>query len=181
MRRLIRIADGIAGCVVLAAAALAMAAAGLPPGFTNAPLPGVAGEAARSARTSQVQYLSPAAVTVAARRTVPVELHFEVTGGFHINSHRPKDKTLLPTRLVTGEGEGVEVIAVRFPQGESYSPAFAPAEKLSVYSGNFTVRVLLRAQPGQHTLQPTLHYQACDVNACLPPRTLPIEITVNAK
>lgn len=182
-RRLISLA--VVALIYLLPAPLTYAAAapmaGLPPGLTDVPLPGVAGEAARRARTSQVRFVSPAHISVAARRDVPIELHFEVIGGFHINSHTPRDKSLIPTRLTTRGEKQVRLVSVHFPPGDEYSPSFAPKEKMSVYSGDFAVRTVVRAEPGRHIFKAALHYQACDVNSCLPPRSLPVEIVVEAK
>ena len=59
---------------------------------------------------------------------------------------------------------------------------FDPTEKLSVYSGEFTlavvVRPLVHVVPGKYMLHGQLKYQACDNAACYPPKQLPVEFEV---
>ncbi len=128
-----------------------------------------------------VQFLSPDKINIPARRAAQIDLHFRVADGLHINSHAPTDKTLIPTRLAVVEVQGLNVTAVDFPPGTEYAPQFAPREKLSVYTGEFILHAHLTAQPGEHLLEGGLRYQACDANACLPPRTIPVSVTVVAQ
>jgi Disulphide bond corrector protein DsbC len=141
------------------------------------PLPDGANQRADTA----VQFLYPDKINIPARRAAQIDLHFRVADGLHINSHTPTDKSLIPTRLAVVEVQGLNVTAVDFPAGTQYAPQFAPREKLSVYSGEFVLHAHLTAQPGEHLLEGGLRYQACDANACLPPRTIPVSITVVAQ
>jgi hypothetical protein len=125
-----------------------------------------------------VQFVSPAQVSVPARRSTEVDLHFRVANGFHINSHTPLDKYLIPARLAVVEGAGLNVTAVDFPPGTDYALQVAPRQKLSVYTGDFVLHAHLMAQPGKHVLTGGLHYQACDASSCLPPHTIPVSVTV---
>ena len=125
-----------------------------------------------------VQFVSPAQVTVPARRSTEVDLHFRVADGFHINSHTPTDKYLIPARLAVVEPTGVNVTAVDFPPGTDFALQVAPRQKLSVYTGEFVLHAHLTVQPGQHVLTGGLHYQACDASSCLPPHTIPVSVTV---
>ena len=166
--------------ILLFATAAACCYAALQVPIKDPPLPGVPRQTANPAQDA-VQFLSPAQLTVAAGRPATVDLHFRVADGLHINSHAPHEKTLVPTRLAVVEEKGVDVTAVDFPPGVSYAFAFAPNEKLSVYTGPFMLRAHLTAQRGEHSIQAALRYQACDVNACMPSQTLPIEIALVAK
>jgi hypothetical protein len=129
----------------------------------------------------KVQFVSPAQVTVPARRSTEVDLHFHVAEGFHINSHTPPNKYLVPARLAVVEASGLNVTAVDFPPGADYALQVAPSEKLSVYTGDFVLHAHLTAQPGEHVLTGGLHYQACDASSCLPPHTIPVSVTVVAQ
>ena len=136
------------------------------------------------AQTNQkqlVQFLYPEQVTVAAGKPSVVELHFKVNDGLHINSHTPREKSLIPTQLMVGEPTGVNVASVDFPAGSDYSPAFSPSDKLSVYTGEFVLRAHVTAQRGDHLVQAALRYQACDANSCYPPKTAPIAVSLIAK
>jgi hypothetical protein len=128
-----------------------------------------------------VEFLSPAQVSVPAHRNSQIDLHFRVANGFHINSHAPLDKSLIPARLAVVEAPGLNVTAVDFPPGTDFALAVAPREKLSVYTGEFVLHAHLTAQPGEHVLDGGLRYQACDQNSCLPPHTIPVSVTVVAQ
>ena len=69
-----------------------------------------------------------------------------------------------------------------YPAGKDMSFAFAPDEKLNVYTGDFEVDVLVRplraAQVGKYVVRGVLKYQACDNAACYPPKQLPVSFDV---
>jgi hypothetical protein len=143
------------------------------------PLPGGANQ--RTDVAAAVQFLSPEQVAIPARRVAQIDLRFHVADGLHINSHAPLDKSLIPARFAVIEVQGLNVTAIDFPPGAEYALQVAPQQKLSVYTGDFVLRAHLTAQPGQHVLDGILRYQACDRNACMPPRTLPVSVTVLAQ
>jgi hypothetical protein len=116
----------------------------------------------------------------AGKRQV-LELHFQVANGYHVNSHTPKSELLIPTALKLEDSAGVKASTEEYPAGVLYSFSFNPSEKLDVYTGAFTVKVPVVVQPGSHTMNGVLHYQACDNAACYPPRSLPVQIAVTAK
>jgi hypothetical protein len=128
-----------------------------------------------------VHFDGPEQVELSAGRPQTVEMRFHVADGFHINSHVPHAKSLIPTQLMVLDGNGVTVSAVDFPPGSDLSLSFAPEEKLSVYTGAFTLRAHLTATPGTHELEGALRYQACTANACLPPRKIPITVSLLAR
>lgn len=129
---------------------------------------------------SYVVYAAEPQNVAAGRRSV-VELHFRVVDGFHVNSHTPKSELLIPTQVALQPASGVKVAAVEYPAGTAYSFSFDAAEKLDVYSGAFTVKVPVVAEAGEHAIDGTLRYQACDHAACYPPRSLPIQVIFTAK
>lgn len=132
-------------------------------------------------RPQDVRFLFPEQVSVAAGKDAVVEMHFRITPGMHINSHVPSEKGLIPTQLKVGQIAGVKMDAVAYPAGSEYAIAAMPKVKLNVYTGEFVVRAHIRAAAGQHLLQGSLRYQACDVNACYPPREAPVAVDVIAR
>lgn len=133
-------------------------------------------------KTSQiVRFTGPEQTELAARKPQTVELRFRIQDGYHINSHAPHEKTLIPTQLMVVDGDGVNVSAVDFPPGTDMSFPFAPSQKVSVYSGTVAVRAHLTVAPGGHLLQGALRYQACDMNSCMPPRKIPVAVSLIAK
>ena len=117
-------------------------------------------------------------VTITQGRSATVPISFRVTGGYHINSNRPKSEFLIPTVLKIDATTDIAITKTTYPEGRDMSFAFAPDEKLNVYTGEFTVGVRVRplrdVQVGKYAVRGTLKYQACDNSACYPPKQLPI-------
>jgi hypothetical protein len=127
--------------------------------------------------------MSPAAITTVTRgKSNIVSLEFHVESGFHINSNKPSAEYLIPTRLKLQAPTDIVVGKTTYPPGQEMSFAFAPDEKLSVYSGDFTVvvsvRPLVSVLPSKYEFRGTLRYQACDNAACYPPKNLPVKFEV---
>jgi hypothetical protein len=138
-----------------------------------------------AAKPAAVSYLFPEQIAIAANKPVAVDLHFKVVPGLHINSHTPKEEELIPTTLKLPETSGVRLANADFPPGTDFtfsvSVGSAPKEKLSVYTGEFTVHAQLIATKGEHLVEGTLRYQACDNSVCMPPHSIPVVIDVIAK
>jgi len=111
-----------------------------------------------------------------------IELSFRVQPGFHINSNQPSAEYLIPTTLGLDPPTDLMVGKITYPAGEDRSFAFAPSEKLNVYSGQFTlsvsVRPLASVLPGEYEFHGNLRYQACDNAACYPPKNLAVRFAV---
>jgi hypothetical protein len=133
------------------------------------------------ARNRQYVSYAPQSQTVAAGKRAVLELHFQVADGFHVNSHTPKSDLLIPTLMEVEPGDGVKAAEAIFPPGSTFSFDFDPKEKLDVYQGPFTVQLPVVAAAGEHTLQGTLKYQACNRAQCYPPRSLPVAIDFVAR
>jgi hypothetical protein len=108
-------------------------------------------------------------------------LHFRIGQGLHINSHAPKDEFLIPTELSIPEGAGVRLEAASYPAGTDFTLPLDPGSKLSVYTGEFVIQARIVAAAGNHLVEAKLRYQACDQNACMPPKTIPVAIDVIGK
>ena len=127
--------------------------------------------------------MSPVSIaTITRGKPGKVELTFRIGSGFHINSSTPRAEYLIPTALKLAPPTDIVVGKISYPPGEDASFPFAPDEKLSVYSGEFTlgvtVRPLASVMPGKYVLRGNLKYQACDKAACYPPKQLPVEFEV---
>lgn len=121
------------------------------------------------------------AQTVAANKPATLDLRFQVMSGYHVNSHTPKSEFLIPTAVTLQPAAGVKEGELQYPHGVPYSFATDPNTKLDVYAGAFTVKLPVVASAGQHALDATLKYQACDNASCYPPRTVPLKILFSAK
>lgn len=127
--------------------------------------------------------MSPVSVTTTQRtKATMVNLDFRVPGGYHINSNAPKSEFLIPTALKMDLPTDIILGKIEYPAGTEMSFPFSPDEKLSVYSGDFTIAVAVHplhsVVPGKYVIRGTLRYQACDNAACYPPKNLPVSFEV---
>jgi hypothetical protein len=133
-------------------------------------------------RIPSVTMSTPAITKVTRGKSNIVELRFHVSSGFHINSNKPSAEYLIPTALKLDAPTDIVLGRITYPEGQEMSFAFAPNEKLSVYSGEFdleaTVRPLASVLPGDYEFHGQLKYQACDNAACYPPKQLPVRFVV---
>lgn len=128
-----------------------------------------------------VQYLYPEQVTAPAGKSTEVVLHFRVAPGLHINSHSPKDDSLIPTALSIPAESGVKLDAAIYPQGTGFTLPADPQNKLIVYTGDFAIQTHITATLGDHLVEAKLRYQACDQSQCMPPKTATVAIDVIGK
>ena len=132
-------------------------------------------------KNNAVEYLYPEQLTVPAGKPSAVEMHFRVAHGLHINSHTPEDSYLIPTVLSIPASSGVSLENATYPPGVDFTLPLDPNTKLSVYTGEFTIFTRIVAQRGNHLVEAKLRYQACDNNACMPPKTITVPIDVIGK
>jgi hypothetical protein len=121
-------------------------------------------------------------VTAVQGKPATVPLSFNVASGYHINSNHPKSEYLIPTALKVDATTDIVVGKIVYPDGQDQSFAFAPDEKLNVYTGDFRVDIvvhpLVSVLPGKYAIRATLKYQACDNTACYPPKNLPVTFEI---
>lgn len=128
-----------------------------------------------------VVFVSPEQIIVPAGKATTVALHFRIAPGLHINSHTPSEEELIPTALAMTEGSGVRLVSADYPPGAEYTLPIDPSTKLNVYTGEFIIEARITTRPGEHLVEARLRYQACDNNACMPPKTLIAAIDVIGK
>jgi hypothetical protein len=127
--------------------------------------------------------MAPApAANVSRGKANAVDLLFHIESGFHVNSNQPSAEYLIPTSLKLDPPTDIAIGKITYPPGEQMSFAFAPDDKLSVYSGDFRVTVDVRplasVLPSKYDIHGTLRYQACDNAACYPPKNLPVKFEI---
>jgi hypothetical protein len=142
----------------------------------------LAGQDLPGGKTQSVS-LAPVEVTTVTRgKPGTVQLQFRVQPGYHINSNLPRAEFLIPTTLKLTAPTDIVIGKVVYPPGEDMSFAFAPDEKLSVYTGDFGLRVIVRplvsVVAGKYAIRGQLKYQACDNAACYPPKQLPVSFEI---
>jgi hypothetical protein len=129
-----------------------------------------------------VDFAPPDTVAVKQGQNVPLQFTFHIKNGYHINSSRPLTPELIPTTLGFTPPPDLVIAKVQYPDGQLTSFPFDPTQKLSVYSGDVIVKAVMITQPkaplGTYTVHGELKYQACDNNACYPPKKLPVQFDV---
>jgi len=127
--------------------------------------------------------MTPVPLTSVTRgKANSVELLFRVETGFHVNSNQPSAEYLIPTSLKLDPPTDIAIGKITYPPGQEMSFAFAPDEKFSVYTGDFSLSVNIRpltsVLPSKYEIRGNLRYQACDNAACYPPKNLPVRFQV---
>lgn len=145
-------------------------------------LAALAGAYGQNQTRSYVDFEPLNTVTVAPGKGAALELTFHIKSGYHINSSKPLLPELIPTSLGFTLPPNLVIAKVQYPTGQLTSFPFDPSEKLSVYSGDVIIKAALISQanaaPGTYTVHGEFKYQACDNNACYPPKKLPVQFDV---
>jgi thiol:disulfide interchange protein DsbD len=98
-----------------------------------------------------------------------------IESGWHINSAKPLDDFVIPTKL---SFDGTELVSAEYPPHTVRTFTFSGGQKLAVYEGTIQIPFTAKLQSGD-TIKGKLHYQACNDTVCLPPRDA--EVTIDAK
>lgn len=107
-----------------------------------------------------------------------------IANGYHINANPPSFSYLKATELSVEPSEGITPGKAVYPSSITRTFGFSK-EPLAVYEGETAIRLPLTvaadAKKGPHTLKGKLRIQACDDEACYPPKTIdmPLSVTVN--
>jgi hypothetical protein len=124
--------------------------------------------------------ISPVVIVRGGR--AKVNLQFEVSRGFHINSNQPRSESLVPTTLALQPPADMLIGKLSYPEGQDYRTEWATEGPLSVYAGPFDVSAQIiptkEVNLGSFRVHGVLRYQACDNRQCYPPRRLPVEFEV---
>lgn len=133
-----------------------------------------------------LEYGARGAVRAQAKMAPDGELtvELETADGWHVNSHRPLQDFLIPTRLALAEegSDGFELTAVEYPEAETVTLGFQD-EPLAVYQGRFPIRARLAGDggPPAGVVPLSLTVQACDDRKCLPPEDLLLEVSPSSQ
>lgn len=124
----------------------------------------------------------PAAVRPGGHTVVAVTI--TVAPGFHINSVKPADSYLIPTRLQMSKATGFVYGPIGYPANKTVKESYSPKPML-VYMGTAVIKVPVTAartlKPGRYTLIGAVTYQGCNHSSCFPPMTAPISVPVTVK
>lgn len=127
--------------------------------------------------------MPPAPVALTVGEPVDASIFVRVRRGYHINSDKPAEQYMIPTRL-TWDLEPADAATVTYPEAELFVSQFSD-EALLVYSGEveFKTRFVIPAnvRPGLTELTGTLRYQACTDKACLAPTSVEFTLPIRSK
>jgi hypothetical protein len=144
-----------------------------------AALPASAQPAGSGQPDVKAKIVAPAKVAAGTKTVVAVEM--ALGPKWHVNSHVPTEKFLIPTDVSLSAAPG-SVSAVRYPKDVERRLAFSD-KPLKVYEGTvrFEAELEVPAQAtGRVILSGTLSYQACNDQQCFAPAKVPLsaEVTV---
>ena len=117
---------------------------------------------------------------VHAGQSLRAALRVRLPPGFHVQSNKPRDETLIATVLTITPPPGVTVSEVVFPPATDLKQT-GLSQPLAVFEEAFDIGVQFAiaagAQPGEIAIPARLRYQACDEHMCYIPATLPTSWT----
>lgn len=129
-----------------------------------------------------VSFVSASNAVVSPGKSTAIQFTFHVQDPYHINSSKPLAEELIPTQIHFSLPGEVALGRIQYPAGKMMAFPFDPSTKLSVYSGDVVIRGMVvapvSASTGTYTIHGELKYQACDNNACYPPKKLPFTFNV---
>jgi hypothetical protein len=124
---------------------------------------------------------APIAGPVKAGGTVTVRLSVRLPQDVHVQSDKPRDPSLIPTALTLVPPSGFSVDRITYPKAIDLSQS-GRAEPLAVFGGEFIIEARLAARegiaPGEHQVQATLRYQACNETLCFAPARATAQWTI---
>jgi hypothetical protein len=142
------------------------------------------GETTTKAPPADVVRVETPSVELKAGDSAEVALKLTIASGYHINANPPSFSYLKATELTVEPSEGVAQGKPVYPSSVTRKFAFSK-DPLAVYEGQTAIKLPLsaaeNAQKGAHTLKGKLRIQACDEEACYPPRTIETSIPVTIK
>jgi thiol:disulfide interchange protein len=113
--------------------------------------------------------------------TVRAALKVGLPDGFHVQSNKPRDPSLIPTELTIDAPNGIQVEEVVFPKAHDFKQEGLP-EPLLVFEREFLIGVRLslpaNATPGEITVPARLRYQACDDKMCYAPSNAQTQLKI---
>ena len=103
----------------------------------------------------------------------------KIKQGFHINSHEPLDKFLMPTVVKLDERDDIVFGTLTYPRPSLRAVSFS-INKVSVYEGKISIFARCKLSEGVSVgnlkLSGVLAYQPCNDQTCFMPRTVRFEV-----
>jgi thioredoxin:protein disulfide reductase len=122
-------------------------------------------------------------ITILAGNEFKVVLDAEIKWGWHINSNKPNDEFLIPSK-VSLKRKNAKLVRVTYPKAENLNLSVSD-KPVSVFSGKVKIEVDLiiekTIQSGKQEIPIEFSYQACNDQTCMPPTDIVANLTVDVK
>ena len=115
-------------------------------------------------------------------RAVQASVLMEIPKDLHVQSSKPMDKFLIPTKLEVQAPQGIKVGAVVYPRAITRVLGFS-SKPVAVYEGKaiirFNVTVPSNYSGSSAEIKGNLRFQACNNDSCFPPQTREVKLFLN--
>jgi thiol:disulfide interchange protein DsbD len=112
---------------------------------------------------------------------IRVALQLNIEKGWHINSHKPLETSLIPTTVVLETDPLFTLKEIHYPKPKRKTFEFIQGE-LEIYEGKVLIFIDLtvsaEAPPGESPISGNIKYQACDDRSCLLPMEAPFSTSI---
>ncbi len=106
----------------------------------------------------------------------------DIDKGWHINSNKPHDETLIASKYSVDSVSGFSFSGLKYPASQDIKLSFSD-KPLSVWEGNVYIGGILKASkdliPGLYPVVVSFEYQSCNNMSCMPPKTVKDTLIVN--
>ena len=117
-------------------------------------------------------------------RVVRATVVMDIPSGLHVQSSKPLDKFLVPTKLDVETPSGMNVGPVSYPRPLMRKLKFSKGN-VAVYEGKamirFNVTVPANYSGGSGEIKGKLRFQACNDESCFPPITREVKMWLNVE
>ena len=117
-------------------------------------------------------------------RSVRATVVMDIPHGLHVQSNKPLDKFLVPTKLDVETPSGMSVGPISYPRPLMRKLKFSKGN-VAVYEGKamirFNVTVPASYSGGSGDIKGKLRFQACNDEACFPPVTKEVKMWLNVE
>jgi DsbC/DsbD-like thiol-disulfide interchange protein len=117
-------------------------------------------------------------------RTIKGSVVMEIPSGLHVQSNKPLDKFLIPTKLDLETPSGLRVGPISYPRAVMRNLKFSKGA-VAVYEGRatmrFSVMVPANYNGGSGEIKGKVRFQACNDDACFAPVTREVKMWLNVE
>ena len=117
-------------------------------------------------------------------RTIRGTVVMEIPSGLHVQSNKPLDKFLIPTKLEVETPPGMKVGPISYPRAVNRNLKFSKGA-VAVYEGRamirFNVTVPANYNGGSGDIKGKLRFQACTDESCFAPVTREVKMWLNVE